>query len=149
MHRECQRVPDYWRHAIRQFAGVIAEGGYYSCAAAVVTVLVPQNQTTRSLTPPPPTPHTHTLTHNIISPRLNERAGCYDAACWINRPGSFSESKEGSATFPEISTEILEKVIQYFHYKQRYQNSREPVPEFPVNPEQALALLMASNFLDC
>ena len=63
--------------------------------------------------------------------------------------GSFAESKEGSATFPEISTDILEKVIQYFHYKQKYTNSREPVPEFEVHPEQALDLLMASNFLDC
>jgi len=64
-------------------------------------------------------------------------------------PGSFAESKEGSATFPEISTEVLEKIIQYFHYKQRWTNSREPVPEFPVNPEEALNLLMAANFLDC
>ena len=63
--------------------------------------------------------------------------------------GSFSESKEGSATFPEISTDILEKIIQYFHYKQRWTNSREPVPEFQVAPEEALNLLMAANFLDC
>ena len=63
--------------------------------------------------------------------------------------GSFSESKEGSSTFPEISTEVLEKIIQYFHYKQRWTNSREPVPEFQVSPEEALNLLMAANFLDC
>ena len=50
-------------------------------------------------------------------------------------------------TFPEISTRVLEKVIEYFHYKVRYSHSSE-MPEFKVEPEIALELLMASNFLD-
>lgn len=62
--------------------------------------------------------------------------------------GSFSE-KSGEIVFPEISTEILEKVIQYFYYKTRYTNSHVRVPEFKIEPEIALELLMAANYLDC
>ena len=31
----------------------------------------------------------------------------------------------------------------------KYTNSTVPIPEFPVEPELALELLMAANFLDC
>lgn len=61
---------------------------------------------------------------------------------------SFAESK-GEIEFPEIPSLILEKVIQYLHYKVKYANSRVPIPEFPIAPEIALELLMASNYLDC
>jgi transcription elongation factor B subunit 1 len=61
--------------------------------------------------------------------------------------GSYSEAKDNHVTFPEISTRVLEKVIEYFHYKVRYSHSSE-MPEFKVEPEIALELLMASNFLD-
>jgi elongin-C len=61
--------------------------------------------------------------------------------------GSYSESKDNHVNFPEISTRVLEKVIEYFHYKVRYSHSSE-MPEFKVEPEIALELLMASNFLD-
>ena len=62
--------------------------------------------------------------------------------------GQFTESS-GEIKFPEISTPILEKVIQYFYYKLRYTNSQVRIPEFNIEPEMALELLMASNFLDC
>jgi len=62
--------------------------------------------------------------------------------------GSFSESS-GEIRFQEISTPILEKVIQYFYYKIRYSNSSVRIPEFDIDPEIALELLMAANFLDC
>ena len=64
------------------------------------------------------------------------------------RAGQFTESS-GEIKFPEISTPILEKVIQYFYYKLRYTNSQVRIPEFQIDPEMALELLMASNFLDC
>jgi len=41
----------------------------------------------------------------------------------------------------------LEKVIQYFYYNLRYSNSTVEIPEFEVQPEIALELLMAANFL--
>merc|ERR1719164_138804 len=62
--------------------------------------------------------------------------------------GQFAESR-GEIRFPEISTDILEKVIQYFHYKVKYTNSTVRIPEFQIEPEIALELLMAANFLDC
>mmetsp|Transcript_15781 Transcript_15781/g.48888 ORF Transcript_15781/g.48888 Transcript_15781/m.48888 type:complete len:109 (-) Transcript_15781:34-360(-) len=62
--------------------------------------------------------------------------------------GQFTESS-GEIKFPEISTPILEKVIQYFYYKLRYTNSQVRIPEFNIEPEMALELLMAANFLDC
>ena len=37
----------------------------------------------------------------------------------------------------------------YFTYKVRYTNSSTEIPEFPIQPEIALELLMAANFLDC
>jgi Skp1 family, tetramerisation domain len=62
--------------------------------------------------------------------------------------GSFAESK-GEISFAEIRTAILEKVIQYMYYKVRYTNSKVRTPEFNIEPELALELLMAANFLDC
>jgi len=63
--------------------------------------------------------------------------------------GQFREADEGLIRFPDMSGHILEKVIQYLHYKARYTNSTQRIPEFPIEPEIALELLMAASFLDC
>jgi elongin-C len=62
--------------------------------------------------------------------------------------GEFKESG-GEIRFPELSTAILERVIQYFHYKVKWSNSTTPPPDFSIEPEYALDLLMAANYLDC
>lgn len=62
--------------------------------------------------------------------------------------GAFSESK-GRISFAEITTPILEKVIAYLTYKLQWKDSQVPIPEFDVEPEIALELLMAAEFLDC
>ena len=62
--------------------------------------------------------------------------------------GQFAESR-GEVRFPEIPGVVLERVIQYLHYKVRYTHSSQRVPNFEVEPEIALELLMASNYLDC
>lgn len=54
----------------------------------------------------------------------------------------------GEIKFSEISTPILEKVIQYFYFKLKYNNATMDIPDFPIEPEIALDLLMAANFLD-
>ncbi|GFH16789.1 transcription elongation factor B polypeptide 1, partial [Haematococcus lacustris] len=53
----------------------------------------------------------------------------YKAACvsntirnMLSSQGTFTETELGEVKFPEISTHILEKTIQYFYYKLRYQN---------------------------
>ena len=50
--------------------------------------------------------------------------------------------------FSEIPVAVLERVIQYLYYKVRYTHSTQRVPNFEVEPEIALELLMASNYLD-
>mmetsp|Transcript_42577 Transcript_42577/g.99060 ORF Transcript_42577/g.99060 Transcript_42577/m.99060 type:complete len:101 (-) Transcript_42577:108-410(-) len=65
----------------------------------------------------------------------------------LTGPASYAESKENTVTFPEISTPILDRVVDYFHYKVRYSHMSE-MPEFRIEPEIALELLMAANFLD-
>jgi len=62
--------------------------------------------------------------------------------------GSFIEGASGEITFREISSPILEKVIQYFYYKVQYTNASKQIPEFVIEPETALELLMAANFLN-
>ena len=62
--------------------------------------------------------------------------------------GQFAESS-GDISFPEISGAVLEKVIQYMYYKAKYTKSTVPIPEFPIEPELALELLMAANYLEC
>ena len=60
----------------------------------------------------------------------------------------FVESS-GEIKFPEINAVVLEKICQYFHYKLKFTNSTQAqVPEFSIEPEIALELLMASNYLD-
>lgn len=63
-------------------------------------------------------------------------------------PGQFEESK-GEIRFPEIRTAVLERVVQYFHFKIKYTNSKVPIPEFHIPPELALDTMMTANFLDC
>lgn len=62
--------------------------------------------------------------------------------------GQFAESR-GEIRFPEIPGIILERVIQYLHYKVRYANSAQRVPNFNIDLDMALEMLMASNYLDC
>ncbi|RLN90026.1 hypothetical protein BBJ28_00010218 [Nothophytophthora sp. Chile5] len=60
----------------------------------------------------------------------------------------FTESK-GEITFPDISAPILEKVSQYMYYKTQFADSTSRLPEFVIEPEIAMELLMAANYLDC
>ena len=66
----------------------------------------------------------------------------------LSSQGSFTETELGEINFPDIPTPVLEKVCQYFHYKTRYTNSTTFIPEFKIEPDLALDLLMAANFLD-
>lgn len=63
--------------------------------------------------------------------------------------GSFRESQEGIISFPEIQGYILEKVLKYMYYKAQYSHSTTRIPEFVIEPEVALELVIASKYLDC
>ena len=61
--------------------------------------------------------------------------------------GPFAESR-GEIKFPEIEGHVLEKVIQYMYYKVKYTDSFVPIPDFKIEADVALELLMAANFLN-
>eukprot|EP00978_Attheya_sp_CCMP212_P004142 scaffold9005_cov53-Attheya_sp.AAC.5 len=63
--------------------------------------------------------------------------------------GGFKESEDNTIRFPDISTNILEKVVQYLQYKAKHSNSNARIPEFLIEPEIALELLVAANYLHC
>merc|ERR1719491_2921422 len=67
----------------------------------------------------------------------------------LSGPGQFAENETNEVNFREIPSHVLQKVCMYFTYKVRYTNSSTEIPEFPIQPEIALELLMAANFLDC
>jgi transcription elongation factor B subunit 1 len=69
----------------------------------------------------------------------------------LSGSGQFTESLNNEITFRNISSTILEKVCQYLHYNYRYSTpalGERDIPEFPIEPEYALELLMTANFLD-
>ena len=66
----------------------------------------------------------------------------------LSTPAEFAEQLSNEINFSEISTPILEKVIEYFYFKLKYSHSTTEIPEFKIEPDIALDLLMAANFLD-
>lgn len=63
--------------------------------------------------------------------------------------GKFRESSENLIRLPEISSCILERVVRYLHYKSIYSHSSTRIPEFMIEPEVALELMIAAKYLDC
>ncbi|KAH6648808.1 BTB/POZ protein [Truncatella angustata] len=64
----------------------------------------------------------------------------------IRGTGSLVEAQTGRCAFPEISGQVLEKVVEYFHYW--YKNrDREDVPDMDIPVELCLELLMAADYL--
>ncbi|KAN0014838.1 hypothetical protein ACTFIU_001157 [Dictyostelium citrinum] len=61
---------------------------------------------------------------------------------------NFMEDQNNEIRFREISTPVLEKVIQYFYFKNKYTNSTTDLPEFPINEKVVVDLLLAAHFLD-
>ena len=84
--------------------------------------------------------------HEFIVPR---RVALVSNTMRAMLEGKFREADQGIIRFPDIAGHILEKVIQYLHYKVRYSESTARIPEFKIEPEIALELLVASNYLDC
>ncbi|KHJ87457.1 transcription elongation factor B polypeptide 1 family protein, partial [Oesophagostomum dentatum] len=59
------------------------------------------------------------------------------------------DDHENLVHFRSIPSHILQKVCHYFLYKNRYEDSDKTIPDFPIEPQLSLELLMAANFLDC
>mmetsp|Transcript_32962 Transcript_32962/g.32651 ORF Transcript_32962/g.32651 Transcript_32962/m.32651 type:complete len:113 (+) Transcript_32962:1-339(+) len=78
----------------------------------------------------------------------------YNMKCGLNCVNMESINKE--FRFPDIRGEVMEKVIQYLHYKLKYQQlldrdvvKMNQVPKFELDPELALDVLIAANYLQC
>lgn len=63
--------------------------------------------------------------------------------------GQFREAQDNIIRFPDIAGYILERVVRYLHYKSQYSNSSARIPDFMIEPEVALELLIAAKYLDC
>ena len=63
--------------------------------------------------------------------------------------GQFREAQDNIISFPDISCYILERVVRYLHYNSQYSNSTVRIPDFMIEPEVALELLIAAKYLDC
>lgn len=63
--------------------------------------------------------------------------------------GQFKESNENVVRFPDISGYILERVVRYMYYKAQHSQSTTRIPEFVIEPEIALELVIAARYLDC
>ena len=63
--------------------------------------------------------------------------------------GQFREAQDNLIKFPDIAGYILERVVRYLHYKAQYSNSSARIPDFMIEPEVALELLIAAKYLDC
>ncbi|KAJ3039319.1 hypothetical protein HDV00_012312 [Rhizophlyctis rosea] len=67
----------------------------------------------------------------------------------LSSPGQFTESVQNEINFRDIKAVILEKVCKYLYYKVRHTNTSSEIPDFSIEPEIALELLMAADFLEC
>jgi len=67
----------------------------------------------------------------------------------VSGPGQFSENETNEVSLRAIPSHILQKVCIFLAYNVRYTDSSTEPPEFPIQSEFALDLLMASNFLEC
>ncbi|KAG1463106.1 hypothetical protein G6F56_005361 [Rhizopus delemar] len=64
-------------------------------------------------------------------------------------PVQFRESVENEITFRDIKAVILDVVCRYLYYKWFYEGSTTEIPEFKVDPEIVLEVLMTADFLEC
>ena len=60
--------------------------------------------------------------------------------------GSFSETRDSTMRYPNISTRALQEVIAYCSHKALYRNCTEH-PQFKIDPAVALDTLTAANYL--
>ncbi|XP_037960356.1 elongin-C-like [Teleopsis dalmanni] len=70
----------------------------------------------------------------------------------LSGPRPFRERELHELRLREIQSHVMQKVCLYFQYKIYYESTvanLHDVPEFPIEPEVAVDILMASNFLNC
>jgi transcription elongation factor B subunit 1 len=63
--------------------------------------------------------------------------------------GSFREAQDNVIRLPDLAGYVLERVVKYMHYKAQYRDSTARIPEFVIEPEVAMELIIAAKYLDC
>ncbi|BFZ58858.1 elongin C [Savitreella phatthalungensis] len=89
-----------------------------------------------------------TLTSSDNFSYVVSREACMVSGTLRQMLGSgFSEGRTGKVTLESIEGVLLERVCDYLYFHLRYKDAKE-VPKFEVEPEYALNLLVAADFLD-
>lgn len=60
--------------------------------------------------------------------------------------GNFEEADTKIITLP-IRATILERIIQYWHYRSQYSDHLDQLPKFEIDPKMAIDLLNAAEYL--
>eukprot|EP01105_Mastigella_eilhardi_P005834 TRINITY_DN17537_c0_g1_i1.p1 TRINITY_DN17537_c0_g1~~TRINITY_DN17537_c0_g1_i1.p1 ORF type:complete len:132 (+),score=54.13 TRINITY_DN17537_c0_g1_i1:99-494(+) len=82
----------------------------------------------------------------VVHARAAELAGTLRA---LLLTAAFAEGVAREVHFRNIPGDVLEKVVQFLYYKlQHSANADVELLEFPLEPETAMELLMAADFLD-
>lgn len=63
--------------------------------------------------------------------------------------GSFREAQDNVIRLPDLAGYVIERLVKYLHYKAQYRNSTARIPEFVIEPEVAMELIIAAKYLDC
>mmetsp|Transcript_41802 Transcript_41802/g.108279 ORF Transcript_41802/g.108279 Transcript_41802/m.108279 type:complete len:117 (-) Transcript_41802:127-477(-) len=60
----------------------------------------------------------------------------------------FKEGQTNEIKLPTITGKLLEKVIEYLYYKYKYTDAKSTIPEFPIDDDMVLDLLLVANYLN-
>lgn len=61
--------------------------------------------------------------------------------------GNFEEEKTKTIRFPKIRAAILERIIEYWHYRSQYSNHIDLLPKFEIDPPNAIEMLNCAELL--
>ncbi|CAF1163843.1 unnamed protein product [Adineta steineri] len=67
----------------------------------------------------------------------------------LSGPGQYSELQPNEIYLKDIPSHVLIHLCRYFSYKIKYTNSSVDIPEFPMDVQVVVEVLVASDFLDC
>ncbi|RPB05890.1 putative transcriptional elongation regulator Elc1/Elongin C [Choiromyces venosus 120613-1] len=65
----------------------------------------------------------------------------------LDKKSNFEEAQFNRVVFKNMNGVVLEKVCEYFYYREKYADAVGDVPDMEIPPELALELLMVADFL--
>mmetsp|Transcript_112155 Transcript_112155/g.281074 ORF Transcript_112155/g.281074 Transcript_112155/m.281074 type:complete len:116 (+) Transcript_112155:67-414(+) len=60
----------------------------------------------------------------------------------------FKEGQLNEIKLPTITGKLLQKVIEYLYYKYKYTDAKTTIPDFPIDDDVVLDLLLVANYLN-